>query len=82
MYDKGAIDKEFAKGSVRWRSFRECSKPQAVIFFGEPYKDVDGNLHHIERSTRIRDNQNELIRDTLFMPMADKCGLTPKFIVK
>ena len=21
MYDKGAIDEEFAKGSVRWRSF-------------------------------------------------------------
>ena len=79
MYDKGAIDEEFAKGSVRWRSFLENALVQRRFFpFSQPIIDSDGNEHHKEIFTRTRDNQGALIRATLFIPMANKCGLMPQ----
>ncbi|MCU7975095.1 RNase E specificity factor CsrD [Shewanella sp. SW36] len=79
MYDKGAIDEEFAKGSVRWRSFLENALVQRRFFpFSQPIIDSDGNEHHKEIFTRARDNQGALIRATLFIPMANKCGLMPQ----
>lgn len=79
MYDKGAIDEEFAKGSVRWRSFLENALVQRRFFpFSQPIIDSDGHEHHKEIFTRARDNQGALIRATLFIPMANKCGLMPQ----
>ncbi|MGL5360966.1 MAG: RNase E specificity factor CsrD [Shewanella sp.] len=79
MYDKGAIDAEFAKGSVRWRSFLENALVQRRFYpFSQPIKDCDGLVHHQEIFTRARDNQGALIRATLFIPMANKCGLMPQ----
>ena len=79
MYDKGAIDEEFAKGSVRWRSFLENALVQKRFFpFSQPVIDSDGNEHHKEIFTRSRDNQGALIRASLFIPMANKCGLMPQ----
>ncbi|MGL5046188.1 MAG: RNase E specificity factor CsrD [Shewanella sp.] len=79
MYDKGAIDEEFAKGSVRWRSFLENALVQRRFYpFSQPIIDSDGNEHHKEIFTRARDNQGALIRATLFIPMANKCGLMPQ----
>ncbi|WP_372929698.1 RNase E specificity factor CsrD [Shewanella putrefaciens] len=79
MYDKGAIDEEFAKGSVRWRSFLENTLVQRRFFpFSQPVIDSDANEHHKEIFTRARDNQGALIRATLFIPMANKCGLMPQ----
>lgn len=79
MYDKGAIDEEFAKGSVRWRSFLENALVQRRFYpFSQPIIDSDGIEHHREIFTRARDNQGVLIRATLFIPMANKCGLMPQ----
>ncbi|MGL4515980.1 MAG: RNase E specificity factor CsrD [Shewanella sp.] len=79
MYDKGAIDAEFAKGSVRWRSFLENALVQRRFYpFSQPIKDCDGAVHHQEIFTRVRDNHGALIRGTLFIPMANKCGLMPQ----
>lgn len=79
MYDKGAIDEEFAKGSVRWRSFLENALVQRRFYpFSQPIIDSDGIEHHREIFTRARDNQGALIRATLFIPMANKCGLMPQ----
>ncbi|EGM68521.1 RNase E specificity factor CsrD [Shewanella sp. HN-41] len=79
MYDKGAIDEEFAKGSVRWRSFLENALVQRRFYpFRQPIIDSDGVEHHREIFTRARDNQGALIRATLFIPMANKCGLMPQ----
>lgn len=79
MYDKGSIDEEFAKGSVRWRSFLENALVQKRFFpFSQPIMDSDGKEHHREIFTRARDNQGALIRATLFIPMANKCGLMPQ----
>ncbi|MEC4725435.1 RNase E specificity factor CsrD [Shewanella sp. D64] len=80
MYDKGAVDEEFAKGSVRWRSFLEYALVnRRLVIFSQPVVDSDMETHHLEISSRIRDNQNNLIRATLYIPMAIKCGLTPQF---
>ncbi|MCH1930237.1 RNase E specificity factor CsrD [Shewanella sp. A25] len=79
MYDKGSIDEEFAKGSVRWRSFLENAIVQRRFFpFSQPIIDSDGVEHHKEIFTRARDNQGALIRATQFIPMANKCGLMPQ----
>lgn len=80
MYDKGAVDEEFAKGSVRWRSFLEYALVnRRLVVFSQPVVDSDMETHHLEISSRIRDNQDNLIRATLYIPMAIKCGLTPQF---
>jgi RNase E specificity factor CsrD len=79
MYDKGAIDAEIAKGSVRWRSFLEASLTQKrVMAFSQAIIDSDKSMHHKEIFSRIRDNQGKDVRATLFIPMANKCGLMPQ----
>ncbi|NRB22634.1 RNase E specificity factor CsrD [Shewanella sp.] len=80
MYDKGAVDEELAKGSVRWRSFLEYALVnRRLVIFSQPVVDSDMETHHLEVSSRIRDNKNNLVRATLYIPMAIKCGLTPQF---
>ncbi|QSX36863.1 RNase E specificity factor CsrD [Shewanella sedimentimangrovi] len=79
MYDKGAVDEEFAKGSVRWRSFLENALlGRRFVAFAQPVMEGDGLLHHREIFTRARDPQGNLVRASLFMPMATKCGLMPQ----
>ncbi|MCE9679777.1 RNase E specificity factor CsrD [Shewanella sp. AS1] len=79
MYDKGVLDEEFARGSVRWRSFLEyVLVNKRVVTFSQPVVDSDGREHHREVSCRLRDNSGNLVRATLFLPMAIKCGLTPQ----
>ena len=79
MYDKGAVDKEMAKGSVRWRSFLEYALVNKRFFLlHQPVLDSDNSLLHYEIFSRVRDNQNTEIRATLFIPMANKCGLMPQ----
>ncbi|WP_394203829.1 RNase E specificity factor CsrD [Shewanella waksmanii] len=79
MYDKGAVDEGFARGSVRWRSFLEYALVnKRVVAFSQPVVDSDMQTHHLEVSSRLRDNQGNLVRATLFLPMAIKCGLTPQ----
>ncbi len=80
MYDKGAVDEELAKGSVRWRSFLEYALVnRRLVVFSQPVVDSDMETQHLEVSSRIRDNKGNLIRATLYIPMAIKCGLTPQF---
>ncbi|MCW3170880.1 RNase E specificity factor CsrD [Shewanella subflava] len=79
MYDKGAVDKEMAKGSVRWRSFLEYALVNKRFFLlQQPVLESDNSLLHCEIFSRVRDNQNNEIRATLFIPMANKCGLMPQ----
>ena len=79
MYDKGAVDKEMAKGSVRWRSFLEYALVNKRFFLlQQPVLESDNSLLHYEIFSRVRDNQNNEIRATLFIPMANKCGLMPQ----
>ncbi|ABZ78398.1 diguanylate cyclase/phosphodiesterase [Shewanella halifaxensis HAW-EB4] len=79
MYDKGSVDGELSKGSVRWRSFLEnVLVSKRVFLFSQPVVDSDSHAHHQEVTCRLRDTQGNLVRATLFLPMAIKCGLTPQ----
>ncbi|MCL1142087.1 RNase E specificity factor CsrD [Shewanella gaetbuli] len=79
MYDKGAVDQEIAKGSVRWRSFLEHALVNKRFFvFTQVIKDSDDSLLHYEVFSRVKDNQGNEIRATLYIPMAIKCGLMPQ----
>ncbi len=79
MYDKGAVDIEFAKGSVRWRSFLESALVnRRFVAFTQEVIDSDDLVHHQEIFTRARDQAGNLVRATLFIPMAKKCGLMPQ----
>ncbi|SDI39306.1 diguanylate cyclase/phosphodiesterase [Ferrimonas sediminum] len=79
MYDKGAVDRELAQGSVRWRSMIEnaLSRDGLVIYMA-PVKDHQGGLNHLEVFSRMRNNQGELMRASLYRPMAWRCGLIPQ----
>ncbi|WP_434953133.1 RNase E specificity factor CsrD [Shewanella sp. HL-SH4] len=79
MYDKGAVDHEIAKGSVRWRSFLENALVQKrFIVMTQAVLDSDNSLLHYEVFSRVKDNKNNEVRATLFIPMANKCGLMPQ----
>ncbi|QSX33251.1 RNase E specificity factor CsrD [Shewanella avicenniae] len=79
MYDKGAVDAEFARGSVRWRTFLEMAlADKRFVNFAQPVIDADGLVHHREIFTRAREVDGNLVRATLFLPMAIKCGLIPQ----
>ncbi|WP_144212294.1 RNase E specificity factor CsrD [Shewanella donghaensis] len=79
MYDKGAVDKEIAKGSVRWRSFLENTLVnRRFVAITEKVMDSDDIACHQEVFSRAIDNQGNEIRATLFIPMANKCGLMPQ----
>ncbi|GIU41059.1 RNase E specificity factor CsrD [Shewanella sairae] len=79
MYDKGSVDGDLSKGSVRWRSFIEnVLVSKRVFLFSQPVVDSDSLAHHQEVTCRLRDTQGNLVRATLFLPMAIKCGLVPQ----
>ncbi|MBV7316822.1 RNase E specificity factor CsrD [Shewanella sp. NIFS-20-20] len=78
MYDKGAIDEEFSRGSVRWRSILENAlEKRQIKVFCQQVQAADKQVLHAEVFTRVIDHHGSLIRATLFMPMAQKCGLMP-----
>ncbi|MGL5147370.1 MAG: EAL domain-containing protein, partial [Plesiomonas shigelloides] len=79
MYDKGAVDKEFAKGSVRWRAMLENALAQRqFVSFVQPVCESDGSRHHYEVFTRVREPMGGMVRAMVFIPMAVKCGLMPQ----
>ncbi|MGX9461682.1 RNase E specificity factor CsrD [Shewanella sp. A14] len=79
MYDKGILDEEIAKGSVRWRSFLENTLVSKRFFtLQQAVVDSDDQILHYEVFSRARDLQGNDVRATLFIPMANKCGLMPQ----
>ncbi|MBR9729073.1 RNase E specificity factor CsrD [Shewanella intestini] len=79
MYDKGVLDSEIAKGSVRWRSFLENALV-AKRFYPVAHAIVDSDDKPLAQEilSRVKDNNGNDIRATLFIPMANKCGLMPQ----
>lgn len=79
MYDKGAVDEEFAKGSVRWRSLLESALAHRRVYgYGQHVLDIDNKVLHTELFSRIKDAQGNIIRANSFVPMANKVGLMPR----
>ncbi|MBM7073089.1 RNase E specificity factor CsrD [Shewanella sp. 202IG2-18] len=79
MYDKGSVDQEFAKGSVRWRALLEMAlEKKRFVHFATPTLDFDGEILHQEIFARLREKKDSYIRATQYAPMAVKCGLMPQ----
>ena len=79
MYDKGSVDQEFAKGSVRWRALLETAiEKKRFVHFAIPTVDYEGKVLHQEVFARLREKKDSYIRATQYMPMAIKCGLMPQ----
>jgi len=78
MYDKGALDEQIAKGSVRWRSFLENALvAKRFVTLQQAIIDSDDHILHYEIFSRARDLHGKDVRARLFIPMANKCGLMP-----
>ncbi|MCL1078873.1 RNase E specificity factor CsrD [Parashewanella spongiae] len=79
MYDKGIVDQEFAKGSVRWRSLLEVAiEKHKFEVFVQPVVDYEESPLHLEVFGRIRESKESYIRAPQYVPMAVKCGLMPQ----
>lgn len=80
MYDSGEVVKETAKGSLKWRTFlnNAIEKNRFVIFFQPVIASQSDQILHHEVLSKVRDNQGKLISARVFLPMAQKCGLTAR----
>lgn len=78
MYDDGEVATESAKGSLRWRTFlTKAIERNAFVIFFQPViaANTDFILHH-EVLSKVRDRKGKLISARVFLPMAQKCGLS------
>lgn len=80
MYDRNILDRARTLGSVRWRSLLEIaiSKRSFVLFMQTAISAATGQPHHHEVLSRMRDDKGQLLSAGVFLPMACRCGLTPK----
>ncbi len=78
MYDPGEIANETAIGSLKWRTFlTKVIKNQAIVLFSQPV--ISSSTHQIlsyEIFSKIKNSRQELISPRVFLPMAEKCGLS------
>lgn len=80
MYESGEVARESAKGSLKWRTFlaRAIEKNAFVIFFQPVIASQSDQILHHEVLSKVRDSQGQLISARVFLPMAQKCGLSAK----
>jgi len=78
MFERDEIDDERAKGSLRWRTFLQSAieKNVFVIFFQPVISPVNQRVLHFEVFSKIKDKQTKFISARVFLPMAQKCGLS------
>lgn len=78
MYDPGEIANESAIGSLRWRTLlTQVIEEKAFIIFSQPVICASSqHILHFEVLSKIRDENNRLISPRIFLPMAEKCGLS------
>ena len=78
MYDSGEVASESAKGSLKWRTFLESAinKNAFVIFFQPVIASQSDEILHHEVLSKVRDSKGKLISARVFLPMAQKCGLS------
>ena len=78
MFERDEIDDESAKGSLRWRTFLQAAidNNAFVIFFQPVISPLNNNILHFEVFSKIKDKQQQYINARVFLPMAQKCGLS------
>lgn len=80
MYDVGEVASETAKGSLKWRTFltHAIEKNAFVIFFQPVIASQSDQILHHEVLSKVRDGKGKLISARVFLPMAQKCGLSAR----
>lgn len=78
MYDPGEVAKESAIGSLKWRTFlHQVIDKKLFIIFSQPVIDTKNHaILHYEVLSKIKNNRGGLISPRIFLPMAEKCGLS------
>lgn len=78
MYDTGEVAAESAKGSLKWRTFltRAIENNAFVLFFQPVISSENNDILHHEVLSKVRDGHGKLISARVFLPMAQKCGLS------
>lgn len=78
MFDPGEIANESAIGSLRWRTLlTRVIEEKSFIIFSQPVICAEtGRILHFEVLSKIRDENGLLINPRIFLPMAEKCGLS------
>lgn len=78
MYDCGEVDQDNIKGSLHWRTFlSHAIKSNAFVLFFQPaMASLEERVLHHEILLKVRDHQGALISARVFLPMAQKCGMS------
>jgi len=78
MFERDEIDDESAKGSLRWRTFLQSAieNDVFVIFFQPVISSLKKDILHFEVFSKIKDKHDQFINARVFLPMAQKCGLS------
>lgn len=78
MYDPGEIANETAIGSLKWRTFlTRVINNKSIALFSQPV--ISSEQHQIlsyEILSKILNSRGEYISPRVFLPMAEKCGLS------
>lgn len=77
MYQEQDKVKTVAMGSLQWRTLLERTLMQNgfILYFQSVMQHKPRQVHHQEVLVRLRDNEGKILKASLFMPMAQKCGL-------
>ncbi|WP_298440991.1 EAL domain-containing protein [uncultured Ferrimonas sp.] len=79
MYDKGVVDRELAQGTVRWRSIIESALANGRLqTHYQTLYDGSGKVVKREQFSQLLDNQDKVLPASLYLPMAQRCGLLPR----
>ena len=78
MYDPGEIANETAIGSLKWRTFltHVINKKAFVIFSQQVISSDSHKVLSYEIFSKVKNRRGELIGPRIFLPMAEKCGLS------
>lgn len=81
MYEQGQVPSEQVRGSVRWRTLLESAleRRRLVVHFQPVYAREGRQILHYEAFSRLPDEQGDLIKAAVFLPMARSLGLAPQF---
>ncbi|WP_016954594.1 EAL domain-containing protein [Catenovulum agarivorans] len=77
MYQEQDKVKTVAMGSLQWRTLLERTLMQNgfILYFQSVMQQSPRQVHHQEVLVRLKDNDGKILKASLFMPMAQKCGL-------
>lgn len=79
MYEKSLVDRQLEQGTVRWRSIIEQALADDRIQTEyHPMYDASYNVIKREQFSQLIDSNGKLLPASLYLPMAQRCGLRPR----